>query len=119
VWPNIFRKTILIVEVWISNLVLAFLYLNDYNKTKSTIFHDRYHLNNKTVGNWKIRSLKDSILVPALAETKQAAAETKQAAAETKQAAAPKRQRGGKFSLELFRYRHSPHHLIFLSSCSR
>ena len=93
-----------------------------YNKTKSTIFHDRYHLNNKTVGNWKIRSLKDSdsILVPALAETKQAAAETKQAAA-------PKRQRGGKsdscdatgkFSLELFRYRHSPHHLIFLSSCS-
>jgi hypothetical protein len=110
VWPNIFRKTILIVEVWISNLVLAFLYLNDYNKTKSTIFHDRYHLNNKTVGNWKIRSLKDSILVPALAETKQAAAETKQAAA-------PKR--GGKFSLELFRYRHSPHHLIFLSSCSR
>lgn len=109
-WPNIFRKTILIVEVWISNLVLAFLYLNDYNKTKSTIFHDRYHLNNKTVGNWKIRSLKDSILVPALAETKQAAAETKQAAA-------PKR--GGKFSLELFRYRHSPHHLIFLSSCSR
>ena len=111
-WPNIFRKTILIVEVWISNLVLAFLYLNDYNKTKSTIFHDRYHLNNKTVGNWKIRSLKDSILVPALAETKQAAAETKQAAA-------PKCQRGGKFSLELFRYRHSPHHLIFLSSCSR
>ena len=111
-WPNIFRKTILIVEVWISNLVLAFLYLNDYNKTKSTIFHDRYHLNNKTVANWKIRSLKDSILLPALAETKQAAAETKQAAA-------PKRQRGGKFSLELFRYRHSPHHLIFLSSCSR